>query len=84
MLTGLLSCRFSSLADGAPPVGDWVTAPKLKFSLFRTGEPSDMLTSGAKRSLIASLLPLTSGDSAARMLGTTVKGPSARMIANAA
>src|SRR5262249_53285942 len=54
LLTGLVSFRFSSLADSSPSQ-DSVAAPKLRFLPLCKGEPSDIFTSGAKASPIASL-----------------------------
>src|SRR5262249_39287152 len=74
LLTGLVSFRFSSLADSASPwvtrpissSGDSLTAPKLKFSPLCTGTRRETCPSGEKGSWIGLMLDSTSGDSVAR------------------
>src|SRR5262245_18372277 len=69
-LTGLVSFRFSSLADGSPPE-DSVTAPKLKFSPLCKGIRSETCASGAKDPPIASsLTSVTRGPSSPQITGT--------------
>lgn len=79
LLTGLVSCRFSSLADGSTP-GVSVTAPRLKFSLVSNGELSDKLTSEAKVSPIAGIPAPMSVGSVAQITGTTEKIPAVKTM----
>ena len=79
LLTGLVSCRFSSLAEGSP-AGDSLTAPKLRFSRLCKGNRSEISTLEAKGSLVALLLISTPGDSVARMPGTTGRIPTVMTV----
>jgi hypothetical protein len=78
LLTGLVSCRFSSLAEGSP-VGDWATAPKPRVSLLGHGERSERVI-GAKGSPIASLCMSTSGGLVALTPGTTDRIPAVKAV----
>jgi hypothetical protein len=79
LLTGLVSCRFSSLAEGSP-VGDWVTAPRLKFVFACKGKLSETRASESKGSPTASGFGSTLGASVARTTDTTDKIPATRTV----
>ena len=76
LLTGLVSFRFSSLADSSPSSEDWVTAPKLAFSVRCTGKRSVACVSGEKDSLLES----ASGNSVARELDTADRIPTQKTV----
>src|SRR5215467_12842964 len=88
LLTGLLSFRFSSLADSASPAvwraisSSWVsvTAPKLKFSSLPQGTGSETCPVCEKGSSTELMVESTSDDSVARMPCTAKSRLNARTV----
>src|SRR6516162_1686198 len=83
LLTGLVSSRFSSLAD-FPSSEDSVTAPKLTFSPLCQGTPNERCALGAKAPPIASSLAWASGSPLSLPITTVLDLLSAAFVLTAA
>src|SRR6516162_4455017 len=83
LLTGLVSFRFSSLADSSP-LEDSVTAPKLKFSPLCKGTGSETCASEAKISPIASSLAWAPGGPSSPEITSVLGFLSAAFVVTAA